>query len=378
MVSSALVILSDTSSAEENEYPTDTHRKYTVTFEVSDVVNCAYYTADFGDGNVVDSRYGPSPEVTEIYSAGDDTTDYIAVHTYAAVPAAYTMVFTAYNSNGESAEKGLNVVLEGYPVISFEANGGAETESLTVLNGADHGGLPENRYYTAAEEPADPVREGFDFTGWYTDEGLSQIYDWSTIVEDDVTLYAGWTVDVPEYTARFYVDRVLYATQTYGEGETVVPPEPPSKDGFAFNGWKHYTEGMKATGDMGFCAIFESESPVTVTVTYTFEGRTYSTYVETGGSFSVEAPVKEGCTFCGWYTDEACTQEFDTESVSESVMIYPKFTENSSDTGLPVIPIALAAAGMFALFIGTRIHPAVSVIGAGAAIAGAALGFGII
>ncbi len=380
LVSSAFVILADASSAEEHEYPTDKHRKYTITYEINDVANCAYYVLDFGDGTVVDSRYETSPDITEIYFAATDKTNYVAVHTYPAVPGTYTMVFTAYNSNGGSAEKGLNVVLEGYPVISFEANGGAETESLTVLNGADHGGLPENRYYTAAKEPADPVREGFDFTGWYTDEGLSQIYDWSTIVEDNVTLYAGWTVDVPEYTARFYVDRVLYATQTYNEGDTVVPPEPPAKEGFAFKGWKHYTEGMTAAGNMGFCAIYEAENPVTVTVSYTVEGRTYSTYVETGGSFSTEVPVREGYTFCGWYTDEACTQEFDTESVSESVMIYPKFTKDPTDSesGLPMIPIALAAAGIFVLFIGIRFHPAVSAVGAGAIVAGAALGLGLI
>ena len=380
MASSAFVILSDASSAEDNDYPTDAHRKYTVTFEIPDVLNCAYYIADFGDGTAIDSRDGESPEITEAYSAADGKTTYIAVHTYPAVPAAYTMVFTAYNSNGDAAANGLNVVLLGYPVITFDVNGGSETAAVTVTNGADNGGLPENRYYTAAERPADPVREGFDFTGWYTDEGLSQIYDWSAIVYNDLTLHAGWTEDVPEYTARFYVDRVLYATQTYNEGDTVVPPEPPAKEGFAFKGWKHYTEGMTAAGNMGFCAIYEAENPVTVTVSYTIEGRTYSTYVETGGSFSAEVPVREGYTFCGWYTDEACTQEFDTKSVSESVMIYPKFTKDSSDSesGLPMIPIALAAAGIFALFVGIRFHPAVSAVGAGAIVTGAALGLGLI
>ncbi len=380
MVSSAFVLLSDTSSAEDNGYPTDTHRKYTVTFEIPGVENCAYYTLDFGDGTVIDSRETLSPEITEIASTTDDSTTYIAVHTYPAVPGTYTMVFTAHNSNEETAENGLNVTLLGYPVITFEGNGGSGTGPLTVVNGADNGGLPSDRYYTAAEKPADPVREGFTFTGWYTDEGLSQTYDWSAIVYDDLALYAGWTETVPEYTAVYYVDGTLYVTQTYGEGDAVVLPDPPSKEGFVFKGWKNYTDGMTAAGNMGFCAVFESESQVTVTVSYTVGGVTYSTFVESGGKFVAEDPVKEGYTFCGWYTDEECTQEFDAESVTEDATIYPKFTEDAEqqDSGIPVIPIAVAIAGILAIFAGTRTHPAVSVVGAGALAAGAAMGFGII
>ncbi len=378
LVSSAFVFLSDTTSAEENDYPTDTHRKYTVTFTIPDVVNCSYYVIDFGDGNVIDSRDGPAEGVSE--TAWPEGTTYTVVHTYAPVPAAYTMEFAAYNDGGESAVNGLNVELLGYPEISFESRGGSAVDTLQVINGADHGGLPGNSYYTAAERPTDPVRPGFTFTGWYTDAEMSQMYDWNSIVREDAVLYAGWEASSDAFIARYYVDRVLYSTQTYAAGETVVPPEAPSKDGFEFKGWKHYSEGMVANGDMGFCAMYEPTSPVTYSVSYVLDGRSYSTFVAAGSSAEIEAPVKEGFTFEGWYTDPGFKQEFDGESVTGDVVLYPKFTENASSSGggFPLVPLAIAAAGMLAVFIGMRTHPAVSAAGAAAVAAGAAMGFGII
>lgn len=43
-----------------------------------------------------------------------------------------------------------------------------------------------------ASKPAEPRREGYTFTGWYTDEACSELYDFSTEVTGKLTLYAGW------------------------------------------------------------------------------------------------------------------------------------------------------------------------------------------
>lgn len=40
--------------------------------------------------------------------------------------------------------------------------------------------------------PADPVCEGWTFLGWYTDTQLTQVFDFSTPVTADMTLYAKW------------------------------------------------------------------------------------------------------------------------------------------------------------------------------------------
>lgn len=68
--------------------------------------------------------------------------------------------------------------------VSFDLNyEGAENtiEALTV----DAGGT--------AAAPADPVRTGFAFTGWYTDAAMTTAFDFSAAISADTTLYAGWS-----------------------------------------------------------------------------------------------------------------------------------------------------------------------------------------
>ncbi len=41
--------------------------------------------------------------------------------------------------------------------------------------------------------PEDPIREGFKFEGWYTDAEFTAEFDFDTVIEDSVTVYAKWT-----------------------------------------------------------------------------------------------------------------------------------------------------------------------------------------
>ena len=41
--------------------------------------------------------------------------------------------------------------------------------------------------------PEDPTREGFKFEGWYTDAEFTAEFDFDTVIEDSVTIYAKWT-----------------------------------------------------------------------------------------------------------------------------------------------------------------------------------------
>ena len=65
--------------------------------------------------------------------------------------------------------------------VSFDTRGGNEIPDVTVNVGE------------LMTEPDAPVREGYEFAGWYTDDSLS--FKWifnSDVVEGDMTLYAGW------------------------------------------------------------------------------------------------------------------------------------------------------------------------------------------
>lgn len=67
----------------------------------------------------------------------------------------------------------------------------------------------------AAEPPAAPVKDGYVFKGWYTDEVCTKVYDFDQIVTESITLYAKWA-EAPRY---YYYD----GTTTADEGEKGSP-----------------------------------------------------------------------------------------------------------------------------------------------------------
>jgi len=75
----------------------------------------------------------------------------------------------------------LTVIVLGTPEVVFDSNGGSEITMQYVKVGL------------TATEPADPVREGYTFTGWYSDPELETEYDFSAPVSEHITLYADWT-----------------------------------------------------------------------------------------------------------------------------------------------------------------------------------------
>ena len=66
--------------------------------------------------------------------------------------------------------------------VSFEANGGSLDDGAEVQK-VDYGN-------TVAF--VEPVRENYLFLGWYTDEALTQSYDFNSAVTQSFTLYAKW------------------------------------------------------------------------------------------------------------------------------------------------------------------------------------------
>ena len=65
--------------------------------------------------------------------------------------------------------------------ITFDSKGGTDVPGIN------------QEYGELLEVPASPTREGYRFTGWYTDEACEEQWDTeSRTIETDMTLYAGW------------------------------------------------------------------------------------------------------------------------------------------------------------------------------------------
>lgn len=78
------------------------------------------------------------------------------------------------------------VFTEGY-VVNFETNGGSSIDSKVI------------EVNKKVSIPTDPVKSGYIFDGWFSDEGLSEKYNFNTPITKDITLYAKWTEKVYTY-----------------------------------------------------------------------------------------------------------------------------------------------------------------------------------
>ena len=92
-------------------------------------------------------------------------------------------------------------------------------------------------------EPEDPVRQGYEFAGWYTESGALEWYFPEASVEGDITLYAHW---IPaKITVKFELDggniggeeeaAPVQVTFEDAYGELPVP----EKEGYQFAGWSY-------------------------------------------------------------------------------------------------------------------------------------------
>ena len=121
--------------------------------------------------------------------------------------------------------------------VLFDSQGGSLVDTIEdVLEGS-----------TIKKPDPDPVREGFDFAGWYKEADCENEWDFLVdAVTEETTLYAGWTeIEVLEgsFTVFFmdYDERPL-AYRTVQGGEDAPPPPAPLRSGYEFTGWEgNYT-----------------------------------------------------------------------------------------------------------------------------------------
>ena len=163
-----------------------------------------------------------------------------------------------------------------------------------------------------------PVKDGYVFSGWYSDEACTKEYDFDSIVTDNVTIYPKW-LKMHTVTIDGIDNKVI-------DGNTAVKPLPSVKDGYVFKGWYSDSEynnkfdfNEPIRGDI---AIYSKwVKLVTVSVDNN------KVLIESGTVLSrPDMPIKNGYTFAGWYSDEACTKEFDfAKPLLEDVTIYTKW-----------------------------------------------------
>lgn len=123
---------------------------------------------------------------------------------------------------------------------------------------------------------------------------------WSEIPETmpahDVTVTGSFTIN--KYKLVYKVDGEDYKSYEVEYGATITPEEEPTKEGYTFSGWSEIPGTMPAK-DVTVTGIFSVNKYKLV---YKVDGEEYKSYeVEYGTTITPEEePTKEGYTFSGW------------------------------------------------------------------------------
>ncbi|MBE5730679.1 MAG: hypothetical protein E7350_01845 [Clostridiales bacterium] len=182
----------------------------------------------------------------------------------------YTVTFTFNNSadgtvSGQMVGGAIGFTYNGSRMIfrkrvsftvSFDSQGGSEVQSVSVQNGR------------TLSKPADPVKEGNLFYGWYKDAAGATPYTFGAeMVTAATTLYAKWIpveIGVQNFTVDFELgyegaENIEKATTVNGKLYNVATPE---REGYLFGGWwiSDSDNGEKLTRIYGENTVFVEDT----------------------------------------------------------------------------------------------------------------------
>ena len=180
----------------------------------------------------------------------------------------------------------------------------------------------------AATAPANPTKEGYEFTGW--DKEFSN-------VKANLEVNAQFK-EIPQtkkFKVEFLVDGKVVSTQEVEEGKGATAPADPVKDGYEFTGWDK--EFNKVTSDLKVNAKFK-ELPTAkyYTVEFIVNGEVINTQQVKEGESAVLPEQPEpinGKYFAGWRKD--------TSNVTSDMKVNAIMTEVNLDSKVVNIPLPI-------------------------------------
>jgi uncharacterized repeat protein (TIGR02543 family) len=204
---------------------------------------------------------------------------------------------------------------------------------------------PQNLYEgETAVKPPDPSRDGYSFAGWHRD---AVPWNFSTPVNSNITLTAIWELLPALYTVTFdslgggYVAPIVLE-----EGDPLVLPAAPSKNGYSFIGWYKDADCVSAWSEISDTV----SGDITLYAKWLYGGLYTVTFDSKGGSAVdsvtvlpetlVNAPVSpalNGYKFAGWYGDETYSQRwsFATDTVNGDITLFAKWAPDESESYIP-------------------------------------------
>ena len=271
----------------------------------------------------------------------------------------------------------LTFVAQWWPVVTFDANGGAWSSVETMR----YAKIQTDTKKVAAAST--PVRNGYTFLGWYTAADDGDRANFEDTVNRPTTLYAHWAKNA---AVTF---RIVNGTWSGGaaEDKTVTVVLYPQADGTASGtldasyvpqimlpapgyeniagGWEQTpnTDPNGITGDVTYVYRFGStgggsSSGHSTRYTLHYESNGGTAYKDERCSSGTKVtldktPTRESYTFTGWYADKALTQKITSVTMNSDKTVYAGWEA----TG---VPDKLNGDDHFAYVIGYpdgKVHP---------------------
>jgi uncharacterized repeat protein (TIGR02543 family) len=209
--------------------------------------------------------------------------------------------------------------------VSFDTDGGSAIEDVTYTYGSQ------------ISIPAEPIKEGFTFDGWYKDSEFAEEFEFSKMPAEDITIYAKWIKN--KYRISFVTNGGSAVEDIEAEFGAVVskPTIVPEKEGYTFIGWFSdrtcETEYEFTTMPANNVKLYAGWKINQYTISFETNGGSVVDSITADFGAKIREPKDpsfEGYGFMGWFIDEALTipYEFDTMP-AENVTIYAKWAKDT-------------------------------------------------
>lgn len=279
---------------------------------------------------------------------------------------------TNNSSTNSNTSTNTNSSNETGTTINFNKDNTTNNESdlykvtLYIVSGKTHNVLEVESGKKLAK-PVDPVRKGYKFVGWYTDDTYQIKYDFNTPVTDDLELYARWELKTYKITfdsnggSEVSSAKVLY-------NQELQKPTDPTKSGLFFAGWykdssfeNKFSFLTPISSDMTLYAKWTEKDENLHDVTFVSGFGTDPIIIEVKDGQTVTAPLvtnTESDNLGGWYTDTGKQNMYNFDSpVTEDIVLYAKWLSEEGeeiietpDTASPAQVLVIA--GGILLFVG--------------------------
>ncbi|MEG2583807.1 MAG: InlB B-repeat-containing protein, partial [Oscillospiraceae bacterium] len=234
-----------------------------------------------------------------------------------------------YNNATVNGTEAVSAVVSGDGKLVFKLYYIRNVHDLSfVLNETADSDMPTTtpyRYDKIVIEPNMPVKEGYKFIAWYTDESMKNPAEFGTLKMPNTptTLYgkmeldleAGFAIDYIGLNGATNTNKTRY---TVGDADFTLV-EPGERLGYTFEGWYkdsghvNKVEGVAIpTNSIGQKKFYAKWNTVNYTITYNnidnsiegAENNNPAVYQITSSNITLNDPKKPGYTFDGWYTDD--------------------------------------------------------------------------